>query len=131
VTTFNGIRPMLEVADVQEAASFYADRLGFEVVGHIEEPGGEWPWASVRRDGVGLMFTERHFHDDGPDEAHPEHPLLTGSLYLNVDDVDAVAEELRGRGVVLDFGPTDQPHGMREIGVTDPNGYFLLFGQDL
>jgi catechol 2,3-dioxygenase-like lactoylglutathione lyase family enzyme len=131
VTTFNGIRPMLEVADVRETATFYADRLGFEVTGHIEEPDGEWPWASVRRDGVGLMFTERHFHDDGPDEAHPADPLLTGSLYLNVDDVDALADELRGRGVVLDFGPTDQPHGMREIGVTDPNGYFLIFGRDL
>lgn len=123
---------MLEVDDVRATADFYVDRLGFEVTNTLEEPDGDWAWANVRRGAVAFMFTERHTHADDPDadHTHPEEPVLTGSLYVNVDDVDALAAELTGK-VVLDFGPADQPHGMREIGVTDPNGYFILFGQPL
>jgi hypothetical protein len=56
--------------------------------------------------------------------------VLTGSIYINVADVDALAAAI-GDKAVLDYGPADQPHGMREIGLTDPNGYFLMFGQPL
>lgn len=121
---------MLEVDDVKATATFYVESLGFEQGDFIDEGDGTWAWCSVRRGGVGFMFTERHTHADDPsaDHEHPEQPLLTGALYVNVDDVDALAAELAGR-VIVDFGPLDQPHGMREIGITDPNGYFLLFGQ--
>ena len=123
---------MLEVDDVRATAEFYVERLGFEVTNTLEEPDGSWAWVNVRRGAVAFMFTERHTHADDPDadHTHPDEPVLTGSLYVNVDDVDALAAELAGR-VILDFGPADQPHGMREIGVTDPNGYVLLFGQPL
>lgn len=121
---------MLEVDDVRATAAFYVERLGFEQGDFIDEGDGTWAWANVRRGAVAFMFTERHTHADDPDadHTHPEEPVLTGSLYVNVDDVDALAAELAGK-VILDFGPADQPHGMREIGLTDPNGYFLLFGQ--
>lgn len=64
------------------------------------------------------------------DDEHPARPLITGSLYVNVDDVDALAAELAGK-VELSHGPADQPHGMREIGLSDPNGYYLIFGQPI
>ena len=35
--------------------------------------------------------------------------------YLYVDDVDALAEELRTRGVEIIRGPEDQEYGCREI----------------
>jgi uncharacterized glyoxalase superfamily protein PhnB len=80
---------------------------------------------------VGSVLWWRSRHDGVVDDDHPAKPIVTGSLYINVEDVDALGDELRGRGVAVDFGPTDQPHGMREIGLTDPNGYFLLFGQPI
>jgi catechol 2,3-dioxygenase-like lactoylglutathione lyase family enzyme len=122
---------MLEANDVQETADFYVDRLGFTLTDSIPNGSGGYGWVNVRRDAVAFMFTERHFHDGEVDEEHPANPLITGSLYVNVADVDGLADELRGRKVVLDFGPTDQPHGMREIGVTDPNGYYLIFGREI
>jgi catechol 2,3-dioxygenase-like lactoylglutathione lyase family enzyme len=122
---------MLEADDVKATVDFYVGGLGFELTGSIPNGDGGYEWVSLRRDGVGFMFVGRHFHDGEVDEEHPARPLITGSLYLNVADVDALAEELRGRNVQLDFGPVDQPHGMREIGVTDPNGYFLVFGRDI
>ena len=122
---------MLEAVDVRATADFYVERLGFTATDFIDEGDGTWAWVNVRREAVAFMFTERHFHDGVVDEEHPAKPLVTGSLYINVEDVDALADELRGRGTTIDFGPTDQPHGMREIGVTDPNGYFLIFGKPL
>jgi uncharacterized glyoxalase superfamily protein PhnB len=86
----------------------------------------------LRRDEVAFMFNEHHSHEDDPtaDHVHPPDPVLTGSIYINVADVDALAAAI-GDKAVLDYGPADQPHGMREIGLTDPNGYFLMFGQPL
>jgi uncharacterized glyoxalase superfamily protein PhnB len=128
MTSFLELRPFLGVEDVQAAAEWYRDVLGFEIGDHLEEPSGEWAWVSVRRGAVGIMFNEHHTHDDDPtvDHVHPP-PTLTGSLYVNVDDVDAIAAEI-GTKAMLEYGPADQPHGMRELGVVDPNGYFVVFG---
>lgn len=121
---------MLEADDVGATVAFYTEVLGFTLGDSISESPGDLIWASLVRDGVKLMFTTRHTHEDQgdvEDHDHPERPTMTGSLYFNVDDVDSLALDLGGK-VALDYGPTTQPHGMRELGFTDPNGYFLVFG---
>ena len=119
------IRPMLDAADIDETIAFYSDVLGFTVTNRMEG------WVSLLRDDVWLMFNQLHTHEHDPDEEHdhehPSEPVMTGSLYFNVDDVDRLAIDLGGK-VAFTFGPTTQPHGMREIGFPDPNGYFLIFG---
>jgi len=50
----------------------------------------------------------------------------TGSrlqLTIEVDDVDAMCEELVGRGVVLLNGPMDRPWGIRTASFSDPGGH--------
>lgn len=42
---------------------------------------------------------------------------------LGVDDVDAVAEELKSRGVELLNGPMDRPWGIRTASFRDPGGH--------
>jgi catechol 2,3-dioxygenase-like lactoylglutathione lyase family enzyme len=118
------LRPMLETTDVAATVAFYEDVLGFTCTHRIEDN-----WANVLKDDVRLMFTLLHTHDDGEeqDHEHPSAPIMTGSLYFNVDDVDALAIDLGGK-VALEFVPTTQPHGMRELAICDPNGYFLVFG---
>jgi catechol 2,3-dioxygenase-like lactoylglutathione lyase family enzyme len=44
-------------------------------------------------------------------------------LTLEVDDVDAVCERLRGRGVVFLNGPMDRPWGPRTATFADPSGH--------
>ena len=53
------------------------------------------------------------------------------AVYIYVNDVDAVAQELRDRGLALVRGPVDAPHGCREVDVRDPDGHTICFGQDL
>ena len=42
---------------------------------------------------------------------------------LDVDDVDAMCEELKGRGVDLLNGPMDRPWGIRTASFRDPGGH--------
>ena len=42
---------------------------------------------------------------------------------INVDDVDAVCDELRRRGVELLNGPMDRPWGIRTAAFRDPAGH--------
>ncbi|HEY6014986.1 MAG TPA: VOC family protein [Candidatus Limnocylindrales bacterium] len=44
-------------------------------------------------------------------------------LTIPVDDVDAVAAELRSRGVELLNGPMDRPWGIRTASFRDPGGH--------
>jgi catechol 2,3-dioxygenase-like lactoylglutathione lyase family enzyme len=50
-------------------------------------------------------------------------------LTLDVDDVDAMCEELRRRGVELLNGPTDRPWGLRTASFRDPGGHIWEIAQ--
>ena len=53
-------------------------------------------------------------------------PPEVGSLFqftLNVDDVDAVCDQLTARGVELLNGPIDRPWGVRTATFRDPAGH--------
>ena len=51
---------------------------------------------------------------------------MSGTLYLYPDNVDALADELRGK-VAFAWGPETMDYGMREFAVQDPNGYYIAF----
>jgi hypothetical protein len=38
---------------------------------------------------------------------------------------------VQGRACPIDYSLYDAPHGFREFGVTDPDGYDIAFGQPL
>jgi len=48
--------------------------------------------------------------------------------YLDVDDIDALYDELTARGAAC-TPPRDQSYGMREIVVTTVDGHRIVFGQ--
>jgi hypothetical protein len=105
---------------MRETLRFY-ERLGFHVTG--SHPSEESPtWAEVRRDGVTLQF-----HTEPP-AGTPAAPVCSGTFYLFPRSVAELAEELRGK-VVFEWGPEVMDYGMRELGVRDPNGYYLAFSE--
>jgi catechol 2,3-dioxygenase-like lactoylglutathione lyase family enzyme len=122
---------MVVVNDMNETIAFWTEKLGFTVGASMAAADDQPPfWCNLNRDGVSIMFTweAEHTHDDG--EVHRSEAQLAGSLYIDVDDVDAMADELHRRGALpADTRPEDQPHGMREFAVEDPNGFMLLFGR--
>ena len=112
------IRPMLGTGDLRATMAFYTEKLGFSPTATWGPDPAEPAWCNLDRDGIGLMFTAFHTHE----------PMLSGSIYMDVEDVDQLAKELAGRGVTFVHGPETMPHGMRELALEDTNGYTLRFG---
>src|ERR1700677_4086345 len=120
------VSPVLLVADVFETAEYYRDVLGF----HFDQIYGEPPsFVIVERDGARLMFRQ-------PREGAPQPsngsvvPNFPFDVFLAVDDVEALAEELRGKHADIVSGPTYRPiWNGTELEVRDCNGRVLGFGQ--
>lgn len=112
---------VLEVSDVEKSAAWYEANLAFTAGPFFGEPPA---FCIVGRDSVTIAL-------DRSREARPAPRNQYWATYVYVDDVDALAEELKAKGVKIIRGPEDQPYGCREIDVTDPDGHIICFGQDL
>ena len=104
--------PVLHVADVSAATAFYRDVLGFTC------DFGDEQYAVVWRDNSAIHFRQSR---GAPAGLH---------LFQWVRDVDAYHRELRSRGVRVPE-PADEPYGLREFAIEDPNGIRIVFGQDI
>ena len=116
---FTGLTPTLYTRDIRGSVDFYVNTLGFEREG--PDGGGV---AIVRRDDVEIMFAWPNVHM--PFEA----PVLTGTLYIHCDDVDAAWEQVKDAARVC-YPVEDFDYGMREFAIFDNNGYLLQFGQEI
>jgi uncharacterized glyoxalase superfamily protein PhnB len=90
-------------------------------------PGRPLPTAA-RDDAVILLALT-----DQPDRIVPNWKIvdMTWNVYIRVDDADAIYAEVQERGAGIDYTIYDAPHGFREFGVQDPDGYDIAFGQPL
>ena len=111
----NRIIPALLTRDMQQTLQFYTT-LGFQTVGSDD-------WAEVSRDGVALQFHST------PPVGTPEQPVMSGTLYFYIGDVDALAAEFAGKAK-FEWGPEVMPYGIKEFGLRDPNGYYVAFAED-
>jgi catechol 2,3-dioxygenase-like lactoylglutathione lyase family enzyme len=103
------------VRDLDAGREFYTRKLGFTET-YLDEEGR---WAKLERDATEIGLAE----GDPQGEAG-------GVAHVDVADVKAVADDLRGDGV--DVGVVFELHGaMRLLDVYDPDGNRLQFAQDL
>jgi uncharacterized glyoxalase superfamily protein PhnB len=58
-------------------------------------------------------------------------PAQQGGLSIFVDDVDAHFARVKAAGAAIDREPEDQPYGLRDYGVRDPEGHHWWFSQEL
>ena len=116
---------MLLVADLRRAVAFYRDQLGFECQVFGDPPN----FATADRDVATILLAAA----DDPDRIVPHWQIVDkmSNAYIRVDGVDAVCAEVQERGAEIDYTIYDAPHGFREFGVQDPDGYDIAFGQRL
>jgi uncharacterized glyoxalase superfamily protein PhnB len=114
----NSLTPLLEVEDMDKTIQFYETVLGFNC---IEREKNEW--AVVQKDDVSIMFSLRFDKDNYP------NTYMTGSLYINTDDIDVIWQILKNK-VSVCYPIENFDHGMREFAIYDNNGYRLQFGQE-
>jgi uncharacterized glyoxalase superfamily protein PhnB len=110
------VTPQLRMTNWDRTRAFYVDGLGFTVEWeHRFEPGLP-VFAKVSRAGLALFLTE-----------HAGDCQVGGAAYIVVDDVDALFQEITGRGIRPAEAPEDAPWGAREMLVSDPDGNRLRF----
>ena len=112
--------PILDVRHIEEAISFYTDRLGFDVDFRYEKDPENY--AGVRRDDVRL-----HMHRQ--EESHFDNGTFGRLKFrIPVDDPDSLYAEFRAMGVLEDDVMVhDTRWGTREFGFRDPDGNGLVF----
>ncbi len=118
-----GIAPQFVVADVVRAAEHYRDALGFTIVDHFGDPP---VFAIISRDGVEIHLGKRDTGYIVPNRTSRGDGL---DAYIWVEDLDALAHDLRARGARVLEGPVSRNYGTREFVVEDDSGYRLAFGE--
>jgi len=109
----SGASIVFQVKDLATSLRFYREVLGFEE----DFVFGEY---------AGVHLGECCLHLC----AHTtwKRPLGGGAVSVFSDEVDAYCAALKGRGAEIALEPTDEPYGMRDFVVKDPDGNVLTFG---
>ncbi|MDX6250450.1 MAG: lactoylglutathione lyase [Kribbellaceae bacterium] len=113
--------PIVTTADLERLLPFYTDVLGGEKVYQFP-PEGAPAYVSLRfgKASVGLGHDPALKTQEGP---------AAISLWLYVDDIQAMVDRIRGAGARIVHEPVDQPWGEREARAEDPDGNLLILGQ--
>ena len=118
------VSPFFIVRNVDRAAAFYCDRLGFTMT--FREPAEEPFFGIVRRDGAMLLLKDVGIE---PLPNCRREPAARWDAYFFVPDPDALAAELVARQVEFSAPLRDTSDGLRGFELTDPDGYVLFFGR--
>ncbi len=115
-------RSVLAVQNLRKSTQFYMDVLGFKRDFGDESDG----WSFLSRDGYRVMLGE--CADEVPAGDTGNHSWF---VYLTVEGLDELYEELTPHGVDFLSKPADKNWGMREFGIRTPDGHRITFGQEL
>ncbi len=109
-------RVLFRPHDYQRSLAFYRDAIGLAIA-------REYPGGTVFFAGQSLIELAGHGR---PSDAEGPFP---GALWLQVRDIEAAQQELRGRGVDIVREARQEPWGLFEMHVSDPDGITLIFVQ--
>lgn len=109
-------RVLFRPRDYPRSVEFYRDGIGLAVA-------REYGAGTVFYAGQSLVELAGH---GTPTSGAPPFP---GALWLQVRDVYATESELAGRGVAIAREAREEPWGLHELHVADPDGVTLIFVQ--
>ncbi len=117
MATIRGLHSVtLFVEDLERAADFYVEQLGFEAETRYAR-------SQLLRAGDFRLL----LHVGGS----PEREEGDLHLHLLVDDVDAFHNEVLGSGASPEGPPETKPWGLRSFELRDPSGYLWEFVQEV
>lgn len=118
--------PILLVSELPAAIDYWVEKVGFKTLGVWGEPPD---FAILARDDAHLMLSQAPAgHTIVP---HWRIKDKLWNAYFWVDDAGSLYEELIERGARIDYELCEQPYGVREFGIQDPDDHDIAFGQDL
>jgi uncharacterized glyoxalase superfamily protein PhnB len=113
--------PVLRVTDLDRAANFYTDVLGFTVCWRSANDGGGENVMLESGETAVLLSTGTHLGDT---------PAFTGTLYFHMTGVQEFFERIKDR-VEIVWPLENMEYGQKEFGIRDCDGYLLAFAEEL
>src|SRR5215813_14205706 len=127
VLALSSASPSFTVNDLDKSLGWYRDVLGFAVEETWKNPDGKVVGVSLKGGGVSFMIGQDDWQK-GRDRKKGEGFRIYCETKKSVDDL---AKKIEAKGGRLDSGPTDQPWGVRDITVTDPDGFKITIARAL
>jgi catechol 2,3-dioxygenase-like lactoylglutathione lyase family enzyme len=116
------IIPLIRSSEMTRSIRFYTVMLDFELA--FSDSDGQGPAFATLKRGNDYIYLSSHSGDG----------VFGGAVYVAVDNVDRLIEELRERGLPpskkdspVHQGAVDQTWGTREFYVDDPDGNTIRF----
>lgn len=123
------LSPILWTNHLNETIQFYETVLGFKGESNFPD------FVSLTNGAIEIMFVvpKEEREDCNPDGNNGHRqltPLLTGSLYFFMKDVESLWHSVKDR-VTVKYALQDREYLMRDFSILDNNGYELVFGEDI
>jgi hypothetical protein len=120
--------PVLLVDAIEPSLPFWQERLGFDRPVELPDEGHDRLGFVILTNGiVEVMYqTVTSLEKDVPQQAATYRGDKT-HLFIEVEDLDAIAESLEGFEIVLPRRETF--YGSNEIGYREPGGHYVTFAQ--
>ena len=109
-------RMLIRPADYERSLAFYRDEIGLAIW-------REYGAGTVFFAGQSLIELAGHGRDEGAGGRFP------GAIWLQVRDIYDTQHELSERGVPIAREARQEPWGLHEMHVIDPDGVMLIFVQ--
>lgn len=102
------IVPNIATSDVEKANAFYKDVLGLDIL-------MDMGWIRTFGSGAKMTVQMSVMSEGGSGTEVPE-------ISIEVDDVEEALRRVRKAGIEVEYGPADEPWGVRRFFVRDPFG---------
>jgi uncharacterized glyoxalase superfamily protein PhnB len=117
--------PSFTVNDLEKSLAWYRDVLGFGVEELWKDDKGKVMGVSLKAGDVSFMIGQDDWKK-GRDRNKGEGFRIYCETKKSVDDL---AKRIESKGGRLDQGPKDQPWGVRDISLTDPDGFKITIAR--
>ena len=112
-------RCVLAVRDLKASTRYYMDVLGFS-----RDPIDADGWSFLTRDNFRVMLGE--CPEEKPAGDLGNHSYFA---YWNIEGIDQFYQEVAARGAMVTSRPADKPWGLREFGLSTPDGHRITCGE--
>jgi uncharacterized glyoxalase superfamily protein PhnB len=117
--------PSFTVNDLEKSLAWYRDVVGFAVEETWKDE-GKVVGVSLRAGDVSFMIGQDDWKK-GRDRKKGEGFRM---FCMTKKNIDTLAEGIEARGGKLDHPPTDQSWGVRDISLTDPDGFKITIANE-
>jgi catechol 2,3-dioxygenase-like lactoylglutathione lyase family enzyme len=125
-----GVCPLIQVYDMPTSIRFYRDVLGFEVAENAKPVAtDDFGWCLLKAsNGTEIMLNTAYDYGERPELPDPARIAAHGDtcLYIGCPDVDAAYRHIREKGLAINE-PKVAPYGMKQLYLTDPDGFGVCF----